>query len=161
MIVNKLQSVLGNTFTPKIQPYSTITAKLVGQQYGNGNNNVWFGWGNPPSDPDPSIDFINAFRSDSSQYKQWNVALPNMDAITDKISTEFDVQKRIQLNLDAGKELLAHNGGGIMPSVEGISLTLYWNYFKLGEITFQNTTQNAARDLWFDQKDPSWAGRPA
>ncbi|MFN0145270.1 MAG: ABC transporter substrate-binding protein [Dehalococcoidia bacterium] len=160
-ITNKLKSVLGNDFKPAVQPYSTITAKLVGQQYGNGNNNVWFGWGNPPGDPDPSIDYINAFKSTSSQYKQWNVALPKMDGIAEKLENEFDVKNRITLNHDGARELLAHNGGGILPSVEGISNTMYWNYFRLGEITFQVTSQNVARDLWFDQKDPTWQGRPA
>jgi peptide/nickel transport system substrate-binding protein len=161
VITNKLKTVLGNTFTPKVVPYATITSKLVGQQYGNGNNNVWFGWGNPPSDPDPSIDYINAFHSKSSQYQQWAVKMDKMDSLTDQLSGEFDVKKRIELNLEAGRELLRYNGGGITPLVEGISLTLLWNYYKIGEVTFQITYQNWGRDYWIDQKDPSFQGRPA
>jgi peptide/nickel transport system substrate-binding protein len=161
VITGKLQSVLGNTFTPKIEPYATITAKLVGQQYGNGSNNTWFGWGNPPSDPDPSIDYINAFNSKSSQWAQWSVKMDKIDTLTDQLSTEFDVNKRIEMNLEAGRELLRNNGGGITPLVEGIAQYLLWNYYKIGEITFQVTYQNWARDYWLDQKDPSWAGRPA
>jgi len=161
VITDKLTTVLGNKFTPKIEPYATITAKLVGQQYGNGKNNIWFGWGNPPSDPDPSIDYINAFHSKSSQFQQWAVPMDKMDSLTDQLSTEFDLQKRIDLNHEAGRELLRHNGGGITPLVEGISLTLLWNYYKIGEVTFQVNYQNWGRDYWFDQKDPSWQGRPA
>ena len=33
--------------------------------------------------------------------------------------------------------------------------------FKVGEVTNFVTVQNYWRDLWFDQKDPTWAGRPS
>jgi ABC-type transport system substrate-binding protein len=160
IISNQLKSVLGNDFKVKVEPYSTITAKLVGQKYGgSGGANVWFGWGNPPSDPDTSVDYINAFDSRKTQYKQWEVKMDKMDAILDAMGAEFDVQKRIALNHEAARETLRHSGGGITGLFEGISNILYQNYMKIGEITHQVTTHNVGRDLWFDQKDPTWAGR--
>ena len=162
IISNTLKSVLGNDFKIKVEPYSVITAKLVGQKYGgSGGNNVWFGWGNPPSDPDPSLDYINAFDSKSLNYKQWEVKMDKMDGITAALSAEFDVAKRIVLNHEAARETLRHSGGGITGLFEGISNILYWNYCKIGEVTHQVTTHNVGRDLWFDQKDPTWAGRKA
>jgi ABC-type transport system substrate-binding protein len=159
IITNHLKEVLGNDFKVSIQPYATITAKIVGQQYGNGSANTWFGWGNPPGDPDPSFDFVNAFDSKSTQFQQWGVKMDKMDGYTAQLAQEFDNAKRIDLNHQASKELLAYSGGGITPLFEGISQVVYWNYVKLGEITFQITQQNYARDLWCDQKDPTWSGR--
>jgi ABC-type transport system substrate-binding protein len=159
VITNHLKSVLGNDFTPVLQPYATITAKLVGQQYGNGANNVWWGWGNPHGDPDPTLDIINAFESTSSQYQQWAVDMPKMDGIIAKMKGEFDVEERIKLNHEASVELITHAGGGITPICQGIAEGIYWNYFQHGEITMFVTYPNWANDLWFDQKDPSWQGR--
>jgi ABC-type transport system substrate-binding protein len=162
IISNKLKSVLGNDFKIKVEPYSTITAKLVGQKYGgSGGANIWFGWGNPPADPDTSVDYINAFDSTKTQYKQWEVKMDKMDSILAAMGSEFDVQKRIALNHEAAREALRHTGGGITGLFEGISNILYQNYMKIGEITHQVTTHNVGRDLWFDQKDPTWAGRKA
>jgi hypothetical protein len=87
--------------------------------------------------------------------------MDKMDALTDSLAAEFDINKRIQLNHEAAREALKFTGGGIQGVFEGISQTLYWNYFKLGEITHQVTTHNVGRDLWFDQKDATFAGRKA
>jgi hypothetical protein len=89
------------------------------------------------------------------------VEMDGMDALLDKLATEFDVEKRVALNHDASRILLDYNGGGITPLYEGISNILYWNYYNLGEVTHQITTHNIARDLWFNQDDPTWSGRPA
>ena len=144
-----------------IEPYATITAKIVGQQYGNGSANTWFGWGNPPSDPDTTLTITNAFNSKSSQWAQWSVKMPDLDAMVESLENEFDTQKRIQLNHDAQKILLKYDGGGISGQFVTIGQYLYWNYYKQGEITHFVTDQNRARDWWFDQKDPSWASRKA
>jgi ABC-type transport system substrate-binding protein len=159
VITNHLKSILGNDFTIKLEPYATVTAKIVGQQYGNGANNIWFGWINPPSDPDPSIDYILGMNSKSTQFAQWAVKMEKMDSITDKLAAEFDVNKRIDLCHEAARETLRYTGGGIPALLEGISKVLWWNYIKLGEPTHQNNQHNAGRNAWFDQTDPTWAGR--
>ncbi|OAI39546.1 hypothetical protein AYO38_01520 [bacterium SCGC AG-212-C10] len=161
LITNQLKSILGNEFKVKIEPYATITAKIVAQKYGNGTNNTWFGWVNPPADPDPSVGMINSFNSKNPGYKQWEVKMANMDAITDKLALEFDSKKRIDLCREAGRELLNNSGGGIMSLYLQLTNTLYWNYMHIGEATQFVTAQNWARDMWFDQKDPTWSGRPS
>jgi ABC-type transport system substrate-binding protein len=162
IISNQLKAALGNDFKVKIEPYSTITAKLVGQKYGGtGGANVWFGWGNPPADPDTSLSYINTLKSTAANNAAYAVKMPKMDGICDALSQEFDVNKRITLNHEAAREALTYTGGGLTGLFEGISNILYWNYFKIGEITHQETILNAGRDLWFDQKDPTWAGRKA
>ncbi|MCC7365191.1 MAG: hypothetical protein IT303_12555 [Dehalococcoidia bacterium] len=161
VVTKKLTDVLGTTFTPKIEPYATITAKIVGQQYGNGKANTWFGWGNPPSDPDTTLTITNAFNSKSSQWAQWSVNMPEIDGMVDAMENEFDTQKRIALNHEAQKHLLKYDGGGIQGLFVTIAQNLYWNYYKAGEITHQVTVQNYGQDWWFDQKDPSWASRKA
>ncbi|MBI2767551.1 MAG: hypothetical protein HYX53_16770, partial [Chloroflexi bacterium] len=44
LITNQLKKVLGNNFNAKIENYTTISTKVSKAQYGNGNNNVWWGW---------------------------------------------------------------------------------------------------------------------
>ncbi|OAI40140.1 hypothetical protein AYO38_06425 [bacterium SCGC AG-212-C10] len=161
VITTHLKSILGNDFKVKLEPYATITAKIVGQKYGNGTNNIWFGWVNPPADPEPSVGFINGYNSTKPNYKQYEVKMPNMDEITNKLAVEFDVKKRIDLCQQAGKELLTYSGGGALPLYLQLTNTLYWNYFKTGESNQFVNAQNYARDLWFDQKDPTFAGRPS
>jgi peptide/nickel transport system substrate-binding protein len=161
IMTNKMKEVLGNTFTAKLEPYATITSKIVQQQYGNGANNIWWGWVNPPADPDMSLSYISTFKDDSNSYKQFEVPMPKLQELIRSLETEFDQDSRVEMCQEAEREVLANWGGGLFPLYLSISNILYWNYFHVGEVTNFVTTQNNYRDLWFDQKDPTWSGRPA
>jgi peptide/nickel transport system substrate-binding protein len=161
IITGHLKEVLGNNFTPKLEPYATITSKIVAQQYGNGTNNIWWGWVNPPADPDMSVSYISTFKDDSNSYKQFEVAIPALQTLIREMETEFDLEARVGLCQEAEKEVLNNWGAGLFPLYLSIANILYHNYFQVGETTHQVTVQNYWRDLWFKQDDPSWEGRPA
>jgi hypothetical protein len=89
------------------------------------------------------------------------VDVPGLDAVLDELAVEFDTNKRVELNHAALRLLLNQHGGGIPHVFEGISNILYWNYYHIGESTHFITTQNVARDSWFDTNDPTYQGRPS
>jgi len=161
LITNQLKKVLGNTFTAKIQPYSTITGKIVKQQYGNGSNNIWYGWITDISDPEPTLLNYLQYNSSQPQFQQFGVKIDKVDQLTSSLVTEFDISKRQAGNQEVDRELLKAYGAGIPYSLMGVTTTLIWNYFKPAESAPFVTSQLFGTDAYFDQKDPTWSGRPA
>ncbi len=159
LITNKLHSVLGNTFTAKIQTYATITTKIVKQQYGNGTNSIWYGWVTDVSGPDPSqLNFLT-YNSTSAQWKQFGVKIPEVDTLTAQALTELDNAKRADLNKQVDRLVLKNWGAGVPYNVNGVGSTLYWNYVHpIESASFVNENRTAT-DAWFNQSDPTWSGR--
>ncbi len=161
IVTNHLESVLGNNFRVSLEPYATITSKIVAQEYGNGNPNVWFGWVNPPADPDMSLSYIATFKDTSDSYRQFEVEMPRLQELIRDLEVEFDGERRVELCREAETEVLNHWGGGLTPLYLQIANILYHNYYHAGEVTNFVTTHNVWRDNWLDQNDPTWQTRPA
>jgi peptide/nickel transport system substrate-binding protein len=161
LITNQLKKVLGNTFTAKIEPYSTITTKIVKQQYGNGTNAIWWGWITDVTDPEPTLLNYLSYNSAQPQFQQFGVKLDKVDSLTNSLVTEFDLTKRQDGNKEVERELLKAYGAGIPYSLIGVGSTLVHNYYKTPEIAPFVTAHLYGTDAWFDQKDPTWSGRPA
>ena len=161
LITNQLKKVLGNTFTAKVQPYSTITTKIVKQQYGNGSNNIWYGWITDITDPEPTLLNYLQYNSTQPQFAQFGVKIDKVDSLTASLVAEFDVSKRQEGNKEVERELLKAYGAGIPYSLMGVTSTLVWNYFKSQESAPFVTSHLVGTDAWFDQKDPTWSGRQA
>lgn len=161
LITNQLKKVLGNTFTAKIEPYSTITTKIVKQQYGNGSNNIWYGWITDITDPEPTLLNYLSYNSAQPQWQQFGVKIDKVDQLTNSLVTEFDLAKRQSGNQDVERELLKAYGAGIPYTLMGVGSTLVWNYYKPSEIAPFVTAHLTGTDSYFDQKDPTWSGRPA
>jgi peptide/nickel transport system substrate-binding protein len=161
LITNQLKKVLGNTFTAKIEPYSTITTKIVKQQYGNGQNNIWFGWITDITDPEPTLLNYLQYNSAQPQFQQFGVKIDKVDTLTNALVTEFDISKRQEGNKEVNRELLKAYGAGIPYSLMGVTSTLIHNYYHPAELAPFVTAQQFGTAAWFDQKDPTWSGRPA
>jgi ABC-type transport system substrate-binding protein len=161
LITNQLKKVLGNTFTAKIEPYSTISTKVSNASYGNGKNNIWWGWITEITDPEPTLLNYLEYNSAQPQFKQFGVKIDKVDTLTNQLVTEFDLAKRQSGNQDVERELLKNYGAGIHYSLVGVSSVLNWNYFKPAEIAPFVTGHLNGTDAYFDQKDPTWQGRPA
>jgi len=159
LITNKLHSVLGNTFTAKIETYATITTKIVKQQYGGGTNNIWYGWVSDVSDPDPTLLNYQTYNSTQPQFAQFGVKIPQVDTLTNQAINELDNQKRADLNKQIENLLLKNWGAGIPYNVNGVGSTLYWNYVHPIESASFVLENRTATDAWFNQTDPTWAGR--
>jgi len=161
LITNQLKKVLGNTFTAKVQPYATITTKIVKQQYGNGSNNIWYGWITDITDPEPTQLNYLQYNSTQPQFAQFGVKIDKVDQLTASLVAEFDLSKRQEGNKEVNRELLKAYGAGIPYSLMGVNSTLVWNYYHTAEAAPFVTSHLVGTDSWFDQKDPTWAGRQA
>jgi peptide/nickel transport system substrate-binding protein len=149
-----------NQFKAKVEPYSTITTKIVQQKYGNGNNNIWYGWITELTDPEPSAFLVGNFKSDSPLNKQYSVKVDNLDPILEKLAVELDQQKRQGLTKDAQRLLLKAYGAGIPYSHVQIVNTLWHNYFHPSEAA-PFSTAHLTVNAWIDKDDPSYQGRPS
>ena len=161
LITNQLKKVLGNTFTAKIEPYSTITGKIVKQQYGNGSNNLWWGWITELSDPEPTLLNYLQYNSSQPQWKQFGVKIDKVDTLTANAVAEFDIPKRQEAAKEVERELLKAYGAGVHYTLVGVNSVLSWNYYKRPEAVPFVQQHQYGQQFWFDQKDPTWAGRQA
>lgn len=161
LITNNLNQILGNTFTARIEPYSTITTKIVEQKYGGGNNNVWWGWITELSDPEPTLLNYLQYNSAQPQFQQFGVKSDKVDQLTSQAVLEFDIAKRQEIGKEVNRELLKLYGAGVHYSLVGVNSNLRYNYLKsLESVAFVQQHQYATQ-YWFDQSDPSWQGRKA
>jgi len=161
LITNQLKKVLGNTFTAKIEPYSTITGKIVNQKYGNGANNIWWGWITELSDPEPTLLHYLQYNSAQPQWQQFGVKSDKIDTLTASAVAEFDIAKRQETSKEVNREVLKLYGAGVHYSLVAVNSSLRWNYLKTPESVPFVQMHQYGQQFWFDQNDPTWAGRPA
>ncbi len=159
-VTSMLSNNLGNTFQANIEPYTTINGKIFNQAYGSGNANIWYGWISDVQSLEPTLGLWAAYNSGAPAFPQFGVQSDDIDNLTNAAMVEFDVDRRIELSQDIERALLANWGAGIPHNILGISNTLRWNYYNLGESAPFANTHNIYRDHWFDQTDPTWEGRP-
>ena len=160
-IAGWLQSALGNSFRPEIQPYSTITNKIIKQEYGNGRANIWYGWISDVTKLEPTLDLFSIYNSSQPQFFQFGVKIDEVDKLTEQAVQELDIEKRKELCKEIERLLLKNWGAGIPYNVIQVINTLRWNYYKSGEDAPFVNSHNFYRDSWFDRNDPTWQGRPA
>jgi peptide/nickel transport system substrate-binding protein len=162
-IVNMLTTTLGNEFVVEIHPYSTITNKLIDltQAYGNGRNNIWYGWISDITQLEPTSGMYTVYHSAGAGFFQFGVKIDEVDSKLDQALAELDIEKRKELDQDIERLILAHWGAGIPHNMIQISNTLRWNYYQVGEDAPFVNAHNEYRDAWMNQNDPTWAGRPA
>ncbi|MBI5949334.1 MAG: hypothetical protein HY875_14445 [Chloroflexi bacterium] len=161
ILTKQLKDNLGNDFKAKIEPYSTITTKILKLEYGNGKNNIWYGWISELQDIEPSQSMFRTYNSTQPQFAAYGVKSDKVDEYTNALNSEFDITKRQELSKNIARELIKINGAGIPYNLVNIENVLYWNYYKTGESVPFVTAPNFGRDVYFDQKDPTWTGRPA
>ncbi|MCK9520109.1 MAG: ABC transporter substrate-binding protein [Dehalococcoidia bacterium] len=160
-ITSQLNKVLGNTFTAKVEPYSTITGKIVNKEYGNGKNNIWYGWITEIADIEPTVLNFLTYNSSSDQWPQFSVKSDKIDELTGKSMVEFDLETRKEISKDVVRECLREWGAGVPYTMNGITTLMSWNYFHIPESSSFVQTHMYGTKYWFDQNDPTWQGRKA
>jgi hypothetical protein len=108
-----------------------------------------------------SLSYIQTFKDTGNAYSFFEVDMPRVQALVRQLEVEFDGDERIRLCQEAEREVLAHWGGGPMPLYLRMNNILHWNYLHVGEVNNFQTAHNDWRDVWLDQTDPTWQGRPA
>ena len=160
-ITGMLKETLGNEFVAKIEPYSTITNKIVSAQYGNGSANIWYGWISDVTKLEPTLDLWQTYNSAAPQFAAYAVKIDEVDALTSQAVLELDIEKRKDLDKQINKLLVENYGAGIPYNMIQINNALRWNYYHINESPPFVNSHNEYRDYWFDQTDPTWQGRQA
>lgn len=150
-----------NQFKAKVEPYSTITSKIVEQKYGSGNANLWYGWDTEVLDPEPTAFLISNYSSTSTLNKQFSVKIDGMDELLAKVGVELDIEKRKEMTREVERKLLKAYGGGRIYSHLQITNTLIWNYYHAPESAPFSTAHLGAMYGWMDPDDPTYQGRPS
>jgi len=162
ILVAMLNKNLGTSqFKAKIEPYSTITSKIVQQKYGGGNANLWFGWDTEVLDPEPTAFLMSNYSSTTTLNKQFSVKIPGMDELLAKVGVELSIDKRKEMTREVERMLLKSYGGGRIYSHLQITNTLRWNYFHAAESAPFSAAHLTAMYAWIDPDDPTYQGRPA
>ncbi|MCS7295662.1 MAG: hypothetical protein NZ761_09735, partial [Dehalococcoidia bacterium] len=110
---------------------------------------------------EPTVDLFLLYNSKQPQFQQWAVKIDEVDRLTEQAMVELDVEKRKELCKEIERHLLRNWGAGIPYNVVQVLNTLRWNYYKVVEQPSFVSSHNFYRDSWFDQTDPTWAGRRA
>jgi hypothetical protein len=130
--------------------------------YGNGANNIWYGWISDVQKLDPSSDMRRLYNSTEVQSQQFGVFSDEVDRLTDLVVAELDVEVRKTLCQDIVRELIGNlNSAGLPHTLLQFSNVLRWNYYHIGETPAFLNYHNIYRDDWFDSNDPTLGGRPA
>lgn len=145
-------------FKAKIEPYSTITSKIVQKKYGSGNANLWYGWDTEVLDPEPTAFLVSNYTSTSSLNQQFEVKVPGLDDLLGKVAVELSPDKRKEMTKDVERMLLKAYGAGRPYSHVQITNTLYWNYYKPAE-SAPFSTAHLLANAWIDPDDPTYQGR--
>lgn len=159
ILVAMLNKNLGTSqFKAKIEPYSTITSKIVQKKYGSGNANLWYGWDTEVLDPEPTSFLVSNYSTSSALNEQFGVKMAGLDDLLAKVAVELSQDKRKEMTRDVERALLKSWGGGRIYSHVQITNTLYWNYFKPAE-SAPFSTAHLLANAWIDTDDPTYSGR--
>ncbi len=160
ILIAMLNKNLGvGQFKAKTEPYTTITSKVVQRKYGNGNANLWYGWDTEVLDPEPTSFLVANYLSTSELNKQFEVKIPGLDDILNKVAVELNQDKRKEMTREAERLLLKNWGGGRIYSHVQIVNSLSWNYLH-GSEGAPFSTAHLVVNTWIDPDDPTYQGRP-
>ena len=87
--------------------------------------------------------------------------IDKVDTLTAQSMAEFDIAKRQETAKEVERELLKAYGAGVHYSLVAVNSSLAWNYVKRSEVVPFVTMHQTGTQSYFDQKDPTWPGRPA
>jgi peptide/nickel transport system substrate-binding protein len=114
VVVPRLNAALGaGQFHAAVETYTTISAKALDHRYGAGNAALWFGWGPPFAEPDPSRFLIENYASNSPGPTATGFASAAVDALLARLSAEFDMTQRAVLTRETARALVDADGGGV------------------------------------------------
>ncbi len=165
-MVRELSENLGLDWNVSTVAYVDLAQCLLRNQQDAAEGTCFyaFGFNNGWIDLD---DWVYPFLHSTGSKNASRLSDPALDAMLDEQRQEFDAEQRQQLGHQIQRYLLeeANDGLGVhaaIPLINNITRALYWSYIKN---RFQPQTwfgQNFLyANLWLDQDDPNYAGRPA
>lgn len=159
VIAPMLSEALGVEVRLRVDSYATISERAASGAYGNGQLALWFGWGPPDVEPDPSRALLETYDSISPTASTFgyhsdlvNLAIAGIRS-AQELNERKDGVKRLQ------SHLLDEAGGPVLNWVLQRSDVLRWNYYH-GPSPTPFWNQHRAAEHVIDTADPSFATRP-
>lgn len=128
IVTGYLNEVLGPQFVSEVRQYTAISARASAREYGSGQPALWFGWGPPVDDPDPTRMLLDTYRTGASGWQSLGAAVSGLDPVLDALSTEFDLEVRSELAREAARLILAAGGAGVFTWLQQTGAMFEWPY---------------------------------
>lgn len=147
-VMGMLNEVLGNQFKPTVQTYTTIAET----RYGTGSARLWFGWGPPVAEPDPTRQMIETYRSVPG--------IGNKLGPTGilQVANLFGIEARKTALREASRRILDAGGLGILTWLQQRSEVFRWDH-AVGPAPNPYWTQHLDSGRYLDPSLPSYHGR--
>ncbi|MEX2228184.1 MAG: ABC transporter substrate-binding protein [Dehalococcoidia bacterium] len=137
----------------------------------NGTFPNWFAWTSQVTGPDPRSGMQQGFHSASTTNFQ-HVNNPDLDKLLEDALVTTDLPEAVDLSRKAQRIILENGQYGNVVLYNYISRSAGWNYYHPNVKTAPMNGEPGAgynifpghlapRNVWLDQKDPSFAGRPS
>ncbi len=138
IVVGRLNDVLGGgQFRAAVETYTTIAKKVAALRYGNGTPALWFGWGPPFADPDPSRALVDTYGRGTEAEGLGPIPGVVANAVA-RLATEFDADRRRAVCREIATAILREGGAGVFdwvlqwsevfrwPHLSGLPATPFW-----------------------------------
>jgi hypothetical protein len=155
-----LRDVLGVEVRVRVDSYTAISERAGTGAYGNGQLALWFGWGPPDVEPDPSRALIETYDSVSPTAATFGYRSDPVRLALADIQSAQDLNERKGGVKRVQGHLLDEAGGPVLTWLLQRADTLRWDYYR-APAPSPFWTQHLAAGLAIDPAHPAFASRPA
>ncbi len=128
IVVGRLNEVLGGgQFRAAVETYTAIAKKVAARQYGNGTPALWFGWGPPFADPEPSRELVDTYGGRTEAEGLGPIPGGVAGAVV-RLAAEYDADRRRALCREVATAVLQEGGSGVFDWVLQWSEVFRWPY---------------------------------
>jgi hypothetical protein len=121
---------------------------------------LWFGWGLPFFEPEPSRYLIETYHSRGPNGHTLGFQSERVNRILDRLGREYDRAERQRICREASTALMEDGFGAVIPWLVQVSEVFSWPYLERPPWTpFWDQHHDA--DASIDAAHPSFQGRPA
>ncbi len=155
-----LTDALGVEVRVRVDSYTTISERAASGAYGNGQLALWFGWGPPDVEPDPSRALIETYDSVSPTAAALGYRSDPVILMIEAIRSALELNERKDGVKRLQGHLLNEAGGPVLTLLLQRAEALRWNYYQAPAPT-PFWIQHLATQLAIDPSHPAFRARPA
>ena len=158
VVVGRLNEVLGAQFRAAVETYTTISSKTADGRYGNGKAALWFGWGPPLLEPDPSRSLLETYSSTGPNAIALGLKPGPLDASLAAVANA-PANARAAATRDAALAILDADGAGLITWLLQRSEFFHWPYLS-GPAPSPFWRQHLDHTRTLDRNAAGFDGRP-